>query len=80
MQRAHAACKPHKLAALWRPLSGIPSVLQAASSGFVHSSKIPSMSCVASRCVALNGCYFKGQQSCALDEARDARATIEMIL
>ena len=77
MQRAHAACKPHKLAALWRPLSGIPSVLQAASSGFVHSSKIPSMSCVAPRCVALNGCYSKGQP--ALDEPRVARATRAMI-
>ena len=80
MQRAHAACKPHKLA-LWpagcqgslvsyRPLAAV----------FVHSSKIPSMSCVTSRCVALDGCYSKGQQSCALDEARVARATIEMIL
>ena len=49
------------------------------AAAFVFSSKIPSMRCVTSRCVALDGCYSAGQQSAALDEPR-ARATRAMIV
>ena len=64
VQRAHAACKPHKLAAAITCQGCLVSYRPLAAA-FVFSSKIPSMRCVTSRCVALDGCYSAGQQSAA---------------
>ena len=58
-------CGPVRAQKTAMRMLGMPSVLQSASSVFVYSSQIPSIRCVTSRCVALNGCYSKGQQSAA---------------
>ena len=79
MQRAHACMKPQLAAAItclgclvsYRPLAA----------AFVYSSKIPSMRCVTSRCVALTAAIPQVSRAAALgDEPRAPRATRAMIV
>ena len=84
-QNTHAAasvhvCRPVKTLPCAACLQGCLVPYRPLAAVFVYSSKIPSMRCVTSRCVALDGCYSAGQQSARpLDEPR-ARATRAMIV